>query len=59
MKERKIRELFKDARNNSSVGKPAIIFIDEVDSITRRRTSHEDETTRRIKSGNNKRTSFG
>merc|ERR1711937_116934 len=48
--ERKIRELFKDARNNSSVGKPAITFIDEVDSITRRRTSHKDETTRRIKS---------
>jgi len=48
--ERKIRELFQDARTHSTNHKPAIIFIDEIDSITRTRTSHEDETTRRIKS---------
>jgi hypothetical protein len=37
-------------KQNCKVNRPSIIFIDEIDSITRKRTSHEDETTRRIKS---------
>ena len=48
--ESRVREIFADARANSTKNRPAIIFIDEVDSVTRTRTAHEDESTRRLKS---------
>ncbi|CBY30801.1 unnamed protein product [Oikopleura dioica] len=48
--EKRVREIFSDARANSTKNRPAIIFIDEVDSVTRTRTAHEDESTRRLKS---------
>jgi len=43
--EKLIKELFSQARSNPR----AIIFIDEIDSICRKRSSKEEETTRRIK----------
>jgi len=44
--EKLIRELFENARKQN--GK-AIIFIDEIDSLCRKRDSKEAETTRRVK----------
>lgn len=41
-----IRDLFNHARRNAG---QSVIFIDEVDCICRRRTSEEEEHTRRIK----------
>ena len=43
--ERLVKQLFKLAREN----KPAIIFIDEVDSLCGSRSEGENETSRRIK----------
>lgn len=43
--ERLVKQLFKMAREN----KPAIIFIDEVDSLCGSRSEGENETSRRIK----------
>lgn len=43
--ERLVKQLFKMAREN----KPAIIFIDEVDSLCGSRNEGENETSRRIK----------
>ena len=43
--EKLIKELFSQARQMER----AIIFIDEIDSICRRRSSKEEETTRRVK----------
>lgn len=42
---RAIDHLFKSAEQS----KPSIIFLDEIDSLMRKRTSQEEETTRRIK----------
>lgn len=42
---RSIDNLFKSAENS----KPSIIFLDEIDSLMRKRTAQEDEVTRRIK----------
>jgi SpoVK/Ycf46/Vps4 family AAA+-type ATPase len=42
--------LFSSARQTSaSSSKQVILFIDEVDSICRMRSSNEDESTRRLK----------
>lgn len=43
--ERLVKQLFKLAREN----KPAIIFIDEIDSLCGSRSEGENETSRRIK----------
>lgn len=43
--ERLVRSLFDLARQN----KPAVIFIDEVDSMVSSRSDNENEATRRIK----------
>ena len=43
--ERLVKELFRLAREN----RPAIIFIDEIDSLLGKRTEGENETSRRIK----------
>lgn len=43
--ERLVKQLFKLARES----KPAIIFIDEVDSLCGSRSEGENETSRRIK----------
>ena len=43
--ERLVRTLFEMARKN----KPAVIFIDEVDSMVSNRSDGENEATRRIK----------
>uniref|UniRef100_A0A915I191 AAA+ ATPase domain-containing protein n=1 Tax=Romanomermis culicivorax TaxID=13658 RepID=A0A915I191_ROMCU len=44
--EQMIRDLFSIALK---CGKPALIFIDEIDSLCRKRSGNEDEATRRIK----------
>jgi len=43
--ERLVRSLFELARQN----KPAVIFIDEIDSMVSSRSDNENEATRRIK----------
>jgi vacuolar protein-sorting-associated protein 4 len=43
--ERLVKQLFKLAREN----KPAIIFVDEIDSLCGSRSEGENETSRRIK----------
>ena len=43
---RLIKELFTQARSQSEM---SVIFIDEIDSLCRRRSSREEEHTRRIK----------
>jgi len=43
--ERLVKELFRMAREN----RPAIIFIDEVDSLCGSRSEGENETSRRVK----------
>ncbi|ESO89789.1 hypothetical protein LOTGIDRAFT_218616 [Lottia gigantea] len=44
--EKLIKELFSHATNNTG---RSVIFIDEIDSITRQRSAREEEHTRRIK----------
>lgn len=44
--EKLIKELFQHARNQPG---QSVIFIDEIDSLCRKRNSREDESTRRIK----------
>lgn len=43
--EKLVQEIFVIARANV----PAVLFVDEIDSILRKRTEREDETTRRVK----------
>ena len=44
--ERLVRQLFESAR---SQGRQSVIFIDEIDSVCRERSSREEEYTRRVK----------
>ncbi|KAK1305537.1 hypothetical protein QJS10_CPA10g01988 [Acorus calamus] len=44
--ERLLREAFSEAYSHAALGKPSIIFIDEIDSICPRRTSRREQESR-------------
>ena len=48
--EAKVSKLFTRAQNLSDQNQPCVIFFDEIDAVTRKRSETEDEVTRRVKS---------
>lgn len=48
--EAKISKLFTTAQNLSEMNQPCVVFFDEIDAVTRKRSETEDEVTRRVKS---------
>ena len=48
--EAKVSKLFTRAQNLSDQNQSCVIFFDEIDAVTRKRSETEDEVTRRVKS---------
>ena len=48
--ETKISQLFSQAQGLSNQNQPCVVFFDEIDAVTRKRSQNEDEVTRRVKS---------
>ena len=48
--EAKISQLFSQAQGLSNQNQPCVVFFDEIDAVTRKRSQNEDEVTRRVKS---------